>query len=174
MEEEVVREDYEEAEEPVEVVVDIEETLEPEEVIAKPRPRISKSYLVKEAEHWWFLPNSLEGLEKLAKNWGRYAQCLIELRWKLRKQGLLYPELERDLAREINAERAKLYVLGLRALELAGSCSSIDSEELRRLCEYASAGPPRYVWEVITSGASGAKRPDIILSYMCKYKRECC
>jgi len=171
---EIIRSEYERVMSTEEKLHEEEEPVAQDVAIPVSTHIPSRDDLVREARNWWVLPDTYTGLEKLAQTWGRNAQCLIELREELRRNGLLYPGLERDIAREIRAERAKLYMVGLKVLSMAGNCSQVPSQLLRKLCEYASTAPPKYVWEIITRGTSGARRPDIILSYMCRYKRECC
>jgi len=175
LEEEVVASDVEEVEPGERVLGHVESVAEDEEVVAGPvaGPE-GRDALLREAAGWDMLPGSLEALGRLLRRWGRYAQCLVELRAELRRRGLLYPGLEEEIARELRAERARLYALGLRALALAGSCDRIPDAELRRLCVYAEAGPPRYVWDALTRGTAGARRPDIVASYMCRYMPRCC
>lgn len=120
------------------------------------------------------LPDNEQALAKIARSWAAWAQCLVELRDTLRRLGVLYDGLAREIARELRAERAKLLMAGLRVLSLRGGCRGVGDELLARLCREAEERLPGLSLEKLVRWMRGARRPDIVLSYMCRYHEKCC
>ncbi len=106
-------------------------------------------------------------LARLAENEAIYAECLVELRDRLRRLGELDDFRRREIERELRYVRARLYRYALEAKAI-GACNT--SPVLVELCERISrSGPPSYVGRI----ESGAENPAIILMLMRRYLPHC-
>ena len=115
-------------------------------------------------------PETLRALEAIARREAEYAECLVELRDKLRREGALDEFRRRVLDREIRYVRARLYHYGELAYRVTGgTCEGLDAT-LRDLCQRAADGVPGYVGAALREGPSD---PYVVLGLLRRYHPTC-